>query len=541
MSLELPGTLLGQPLALWIGLLVDLLLKGTLLCAAACLALRLLGRGTAARRSAVWTVVFGLLLVLPLASPLGSAVARLVHGPSFVQVVPGELAAAPIEGSRSSSLAPATPPPARSPRPAAPVPPSSRWLRAAVLLWLGGAAWRIARTCTGLLHGRRAARRAARLDHGPLVARVEELRLALGIRRPVEVRLAAAASMPFVWGARRALLVLPAGVETWGTADLGQVIRHELAHVRRHDLLRLVLVDLASALAWFHPLVRAAAHRARLEIEMACDDVACRGGGRRADYARRLLGFALGARRTVPAGVPGLTSVRAFEERMQGVLAHDEGSPAPPRRAALGLPLVLLAFGMPLVTTGANEVQDAAASPTLGTADVHRAAVAGDEARVLALVDADPRLLSARDEAGMTPLALAAWNGHEALVEKLLIAGADPDVRNANGLTPLFCALDRGRRAMTRTLIQGGADLTTRGYRGRTLLHNAARAGDLDAVRILLDRGADPSATDTRGDTPLDLATWGRHAHVLPTLRAAGAHASGNAPPSSYGAKLRGA
>jgi hypothetical protein len=351
---------------------------------------------------------------------------------------------------------------------------------------------------------------------------VRQAQASLGLSREIQLRMGAQVSVPFVWGLRRSVLVLPSCLAGWDAAELHHVIRHELAHVRRHDLLRLLMIELGRALVWFHPLAWSAARRVRLEIEMACDDLACRDGGEGVGYARQLLWFARrgsGLARAAPAMVGAVE----LEERLVNVLEREPAAGRPRRRAVLAAPLLVLAFCLPLVATRSPEPGESA-----GAARLFAAALRGDRAAAEELVARDAGLLQARDERGMSALALAAWNGHGALVERLQELGADPDARNDNGLTPLFCATDRGRASMARTLIRCGADLDTRGFRGRTLLHNAARAGDRGLVRQLLEQGAEVNAADTRGDTPLDLAARGGHEHVLSTLRAAGAVHSGN-------------
>ena len=55
--------------------------------------------------------------------------------------------------------------------------------------------------------------------------------------------------------------------------------------------------------------------------------------------------------------------------------------------------------------------------------------------------DADKRMTNS----GATPLQMAAYNGHEGVVELLVKAGVDADkAKTSDGSTPLHLAADRG-------------------------------------------------------------------------------------------------
>lgn len=54
---------------------------------------------------------------------------------------------------------------------------------------------------------------------------------------------------------------------------------------------------------------------------------------------------------------------------------------------------------------------------------------------------------------------------------------------------------------------------------GESALHAASLFGHLGIVKLLLHAGADPALRNQDGATPLDLATSGRHSHVVEYLR----------------------
>lgn len=80
---------------------------------------------------------------------------------------------------------------------------------------------------------------------------------------------------PFVCGVRSPVLVLPRGVADELDLDqFRQVLAHELAHVRRRDLVWGWIAETARMLYFFHPVAHWVSYRVRLERELACDEIA---------------------------------------------------------------------------------------------------------------------------------------------------------------------------------------------------------------------------------------------------------------------------
>ena len=118
--------------------------------------------------------------------------------------------------------------------------------------------------------------------------------------------------------------------------------------------------------------------------------------------------------------------------------------------------------------------------------------------------------LEVRDEGGLTPLHLAARNENSAVIQALIDAGADPKVRDESGRTPLHRATTQNENlAVIQALIDAGADPKVRDAAGKTPLHEEAswRINNNPAViQALIAAGANLEARDEDGDTPLHWA-----------------------------------
>jgi beta-lactamase regulating signal transducer with metallopeptidase domain len=145
-----------------------------------------------------------------------------------------------------------------------------------------------------LVHQRTALARALRgaQPAGAELSRaVADAAAALGLPHAPEALVTSREGSPFVCGVARPRMVISHGVlSSLAPAQLRQVLLHELAHVRRRDLLWGWVPEIARIVWWFHPVVHWVVFRLRLERELACDQLAIVLTGRDpADYAATLV------------------------------------------------------------------------------------------------------------------------------------------------------------------------------------------------------------------------------------------------------------
>ena len=126
----------------------------------------------------------------------------------------------------------------------------------------------------------------------------------------------------------------------------------------------------------------------------------------------------------------------------------------------------------------------------------------------------------------VTPLIVAAHNGHLNSVKILLGYGADIEARGTlkigdhgvEGCTPLWAAAFTGFLDVVKLLIERNADVDSRTPTGSTPLRAAAHEGHLDVVRCLVESGADVNARSVEESTPLMVACFWGHLNTVTYL-----------------------
>jgi len=356
------------------------LTKGTLLVLIAACLTRLLGRSPAAARHLVWSLAVGGLLLLPVMAQLPWRLELTTLAAARDAFAPEPALVATKNHSNQVTLNTGSPtteaqsPVARRPSPvpgsSSPVAsrqsPVARPLDPAMLLtlaWLAGMLWMSGRLLVGVANVRRIVRRSVPADDD-WQELVDDAQASIGAEANVRIVISAEAAMPFTSGLFRPVIVLPDAASDWTTERRRSVLLHELAHVRRRDLVTNAVVQMACVAYWFHPLVRLAARHVRIEAERACDALVVAAGTRPSDYAGDLLEIARTMRSSATATVALAMARRSdFEGRLLAILSPDTGrNVLTATRAAL----VALSFAAPAAAIAAA----VPAGPTTPNAEV---------------------------------------------------------------------------------------------------------------------------------------------------------------------------
>jgi len=121
---------------------------------------------------------------------------------------------------------------------------------------------------------------------------ISALQKNFGIKRNVRLLISDQTDSPFTYGILRPVIILPKIMDFGQKAQLKSVLCHELAHIRRFDVLWKALFVVCNVLYWYHPLVWAMSVSANCDMELVCDEEAVfRGRLSPEEYALSLIGM----------------------------------------------------------------------------------------------------------------------------------------------------------------------------------------------------------------------------------------------------------
>jgi beta-lactamase regulating signal transducer with metallopeptidase domain len=360
--------------AFWISALADAAVRATALLGIAAAITALPRNRSAALRHLVWALAIAGVLVMPLAGailpgvsvplPWTRAGAQPVTpdvgaAAAGARVRPPEPVAVGAGGGSGSAEAAGA-----GGRTAS---PPATWNRLLLAIWGAGAMAFAAWSLAGIRNTRRLAAQATPVTAPEWLDALREVGAQLEIRRSVRLVRSEGVAMPMTWGWRRPVVLVPASAAGWSSARRIVVLRHELAHVKRADVVTQSLAQWTCAVYWFNPALWFGAYRLRVERERACDDEVLRLGTRASDYANHLLDIARDCH------VPGLNASAAVAMARRSQLEHRMRAILDPSiRRAAGRSATFLAA---VVLVGAA-LTVAAVTPTMGT--LPPAAMAGN-------------------------------------------------------------------------------------------------------------------------------------------------------------------
>jgi len=147
--------------------------------------------------------------------------------------------------------------------------------KALAVVWAMGAVVLIARLVKQNLQFARRIRQTMRPANPEHFTLLEKCREQMRVRHTIQLLQGDAVSSPAIYCFLRPRLLLPSAVASTSTPEtLRHIFLHELAHVRRGDLLAHAMLRLLHALHWFNPVLHWAFRRIRADRELATDALA---------------------------------------------------------------------------------------------------------------------------------------------------------------------------------------------------------------------------------------------------------------------------
>ena len=167
--------------------------------------------------------------------------------------------------------------------------PASNILPWLVAAWLCGVAFFSLRFAGGFLLLEHLRRNRSTIPGAGLLALCRDVQRQLGLDRGIEYLECAWLQTPAVIGWLRPAVLIPlAALTGLSEAQLRAVIAHELAHIRRFDLLVNLFQIVVETLLFYHPAMWWLNKRIRAERELCCDEIAIAASGNRLEYAKAL-------------------------------------------------------------------------------------------------------------------------------------------------------------------------------------------------------------------------------------------------------------
>lgn len=188
----------------------------------------------------------------------------------------------------------------------------------------------------------------------------------MGIRRQIKIIAGHNIGGPMMIGFIRPHLLFPHTEYT--DKALHYILKHELTHLKRHDLWYKLLLLLAKAMHWFNPLVWLMFHQAGQDLELSCDDEVTQGASfqERKEYSKTILAsihYRQSGKTALSTYFYG--SKNTMKERFQNIL-----NMGIKRRGTLALCMVLILVGAAGAFVACHQANPPAAVTPDGTDNI---------------------------------------------------------------------------------------------------------------------------------------------------------------------------
>ena len=296
--------------------ILTLLLKGFLIVAPLTVLLLFAKKCSARTLSLGWRAILLSIFVLPLVSWMLPALPLMSVTP------PTPVISAETEIIAAESPQPLIALPTTEGSEIAPQASPQSWI---FLLWITGTIFLLVRLA--LAHFR-----VSRLKHHSQEATANDINEFTNLPAHIQVKISPNIDLPIVCGLFRPSIILPAEATTWDEQTRHAVITHELTHIKRKDLLFLLLSGVVTACHWPNPLVWLAARRMRIDDERTADDSVLASDVDESSYASFLFDLARGKQlASLPLATQSMADRSTVGTRIERLLDEQQrrGQPSP--------------------------------------------------------------------------------------------------------------------------------------------------------------------------------------------------------------------
>jgi len=306
-------------------------------------------------RHLIWLGVIGSFLLIPLAWLLLPTI-RIAAGIALEPSAPLRVAAAPVlcVGEYARLVERAGPPAATRQSTLTALSPFGAIALSLVVVWLAGILVLAARLAIGKGELLGQAAQAGRNDR--LQAAVDGLAGEMAVRGRIPVLLSPECRIPFAFGIIHPRILLPQEATKWPAGRLHSALTHELAHIRRRDLIVQTGSYIICVLFWFLPPLWLAYAAMLREAETCCDQQVINKGFPGPDYAQDIVELArcCEGRILLPSISSAVGRKNMLNERVKRVLSLKPGRRPFGTRGVVKVLAICLACVVPILALSAQ-------------------------------------------------------------------------------------------------------------------------------------------------------------------------------------------
>ena len=191
-----------------------------------------------------------------------------------------------------------------------------------LIIWLIGTMGLVLWLIGGRIYSYSMFSKATKLTDPNLIDKISKAKQIMSLNKDIEILQSNRVKIPVITGLFKFKLILPETINHWNEDRFGAVLYHELAHIKRNDVLLQFLAQLTCTLYWFNPLTWIIERNLLIERERACDNVVLQLNVKPSDYAEYLMETSedLGTTHRNKWSFTGMAEGTDFKDRILSIL-----------------------------------------------------------------------------------------------------------------------------------------------------------------------------------------------------------------------------